>query len=243
MPEDRQENETVLSLAHMNWLKHRLMRTTQVAFRRDPFFSELQKQGIKTWAGISEFLAKKAEDESTLRTEVLTTARALGKAATEVSKWLTSSNPQMAEIQNDIKSIVKAFDEDRVRIYRKLYRDKPNASDKANAKFNDVAEIDPTALMEQAYRPDYLAKLVQIEASIDARIDKILRSLLISKSTRRSCSGCTEARQRLHLQIQKTRHQKQLLGKASGAMLRSSSFQSGHVLVSPYNMRRSKFIF
>ena len=178
MPKDRQENETVLSLAHMNWLKHRLMRTTQVAFRRDPFFSELQKQGIKTWAGMSEFLAKKAEDESTLRTEVLTTAKAWGKAATEVSKLLTSSNPQMAAIQKDIKNIVKAFAEDRVRIYRKLYRDKPNASDKTDAKFNDLAEIDPTALMDQAYRPDYLAKLVQIEASIDARIDKILRRLI-----------------------------------------------------------------
>ena len=178
MPKDRQENETVLSLAHMNWLKHRLMRTTQVAFRRDPFFSELQKQGIKTWAGMSEFLAKKAEDESTLRTEVLTTAKAWGNAATEVSKLLTSSNPQMAAIQKDIKNIVKAFAEDRVRIYRKLYRDKPNASDKTDAKFNDLAEIDPTALMDQAYRPDYLAKLVQIEASIDARIDKILRRLI-----------------------------------------------------------------
>ena len=45
LPIGRQEYETVLSLAHMNWLKHRLMRTTQIAFRRDPFLSELQKQG------------------------------------------------------------------------------------------------------------------------------------------------------------------------------------------------------
>ena len=47
LPIGRQEYETVLSLAHMNWLKHRLMRTTQIAFRSDPFLSELQKEGLK----------------------------------------------------------------------------------------------------------------------------------------------------------------------------------------------------
>jgi hypothetical protein len=179
LPKGRQEYETVLSLAHMNWMKHRLMRTTQLSFQRDPFLSELQKQGINTWTQVSEFLSKKAAEESTLRAEVLAMAKAWGTAAKDVSKLVTS-DPQMAPIKNQIEIIRKALSEDRIRIYKMLYRKKPDAPDvdKGNVKFREVFEMDPNTLIDQAYHPDYLAKLVQIEASIDARIDKILRRLL-----------------------------------------------------------------
>lgn len=187
LPQGRQENETVLSLAHMNWLKHRLMRTTQMTFLRDPLLSELRKQGIKTWAELSEFITKKATEEDTLRVAVLATVKTLEATLKDASKLLTSPNPQTADVHRQLEAFRKAFSEDRVRIYRKLYRDKPNAPDanKPGAKFSDLAEIDPTALMDQAYRPEYLAKLVQIESSIDARIDKILHRLMAMKEYKR----------------------------------------------------------
>ena len=59
-PQGRQEYETLLSLARLNWLKHRLMRSTQIAFRRDPFLAELEKAGAKTWADVSALIEKKA---------------------------------------------------------------------------------------------------------------------------------------------------------------------------------------
>jgi len=45
IPQGAQEHETVLPLARANWMKHRLMRSTGIATRRDPFFAEAKKPG------------------------------------------------------------------------------------------------------------------------------------------------------------------------------------------------------
>ena len=51
--------------------------------------------------------------------------------------------------------------------------------------FSDEYIQNPAMLIEQAYHPDYLEKLVRLEASIDARIDKILQRLMSLKEYKR----------------------------------------------------------
>ena len=51
--------------------------------------------------------------------------------------------------------------------------------------FSDAYSLNPSTLVEQAYHPDYLEKLVRLEASIDARIDKILQRLMTLKEYKR----------------------------------------------------------
>jgi len=191
LPFGRQEFETVLSLAHMNWLKHRLMRTTQIAFRRDPFLSELQKQGVKTWAEVSNFMEQKATEEDTLQTEVMATVKELKNAVQQASKLMNASNPQTLEIYRAIESVRDSFSKHNGPLYQKafdkLYRKKPNAPDpnEPGVTLSDVYDENPATLIEQAYHPDYLAKLVRLEASIDARIDKILQRLIAMKEYKR----------------------------------------------------------
>ena len=191
LPIGRQEYETVLSLAHMDWLKHRLMRTTQIAFRRDPLLSELQKQGVKTWAEVSNFMEQKATEEDTLQTEVMATVKELKNAVQQASKLMTASNPQTLEIYRSIETIHELYSKNSLPVYQKafdkLYRKKPNAPD-PNARgvnFSDVYDENSATLIAQAYHPDYLAKLVRLEASIDARIDKILHRLMAMKEYKR----------------------------------------------------------
>jgi hypothetical protein len=191
LPFGRQEFETVLSLAHMNWLKHRLMRTTQIAFRRDPFLSELQKQGVKTWAEVSNFIEQKATEEDTLQTEVMATVKELKNAVQQASKLMNASDPQTLDIYRAIESVRDSFSKHNGPLYQKafdkLYRKKPNAPDpnEPGVTFSDVYDENPATLIEQAYHPDYLAKLVRLEASIDARIDKILQRLIAMKEYKR----------------------------------------------------------
>ena len=191
LPFGRQEFETVLSLAHMNWLKHRLMRTTQIAFRRDPFLSELQKQGVKTWADVSNFMEQKATEEDTLQTEVMATVKELKNAVQQASKLMNASNPQTLEIYRTIETVHELYFKNCLPVYQKafdkLYRKKPNAPDpnQPGVKLSDVYDENPATLIEQAYHPDYLEKLVRLEASIDARIDKILHRLMAMKEYKR----------------------------------------------------------
>ena len=187
LPKGRQEYETVLSLAHMNWVKHRLMRTTQLAFRRDPFLSELQKQGVKTWEEVSKFIARKAAEEDAIKGEVLATVKILRSVLVDASK-LMATNPQSPEIKTKLDAVHKLFSQDRVRIYNKFYRKKPNAPElnDSGENFYDVYDKNqPTSLIEEAYHPDYLTKLVRLESSIDARIDKILHRLMAMKEYKR----------------------------------------------------------
>jgi hypothetical protein len=191
LPSGRQEFETVLSLAHMNWLKHRLMRTTQVAFRRDPFLSELQKQGVKTWAEVSNFMEQKATEEDTLQAEVMATLKDLKNALQQASKLMNASNPQTLEIYRTIETVHDLYFKGCLPVYQKVfdkvYRKKPNAPDRnqPGVTTSDVYDENPATLIAQAYHPDYLAKLVRLEASIDARIDKILHRLMAMKEYKR----------------------------------------------------------
>src|SRR5262245_6960124 len=63
LPRGRQEMETVLSLARLNFLKHRLMRSTQIAFRRDPFLAKLKEAGAKTWAEVSALMEQRSQTD------------------------------------------------------------------------------------------------------------------------------------------------------------------------------------
>jgi hypothetical protein len=171
----------------MNWVKHRLMRTTQLAFRRDPFLSELQKQGVKTWEEVSKFIARKAAEEDAIKGEVLATVKILRSVLVDASK-LMATNPQSPEIKTKLDAVHKLFSQDRVRIYNKFYRKKPNAPElnDSGENFYDVYDKNqPTSLIEEAYHPDYLTKLVRLESSIDARIDKILHRLMAMKEYKR----------------------------------------------------------
>ena len=66
-PEGRMEEETVLDLTRVRWLKHRVMRSSQMAVSSDPLVAELEASGVKTWSEAVDFLkAKAAADDGVM---------------------------------------------------------------------------------------------------------------------------------------------------------------------------------
>ncbi len=191
IPQGRQEYETVLALARLNWLKHRVMRSTQIAFRRDPFLVELDKAGAKTWGDVSTLMDQKATEEDTLMAEVRATVQELKAATKNASELMKASNPDIEKIRGDIQTVYDLFFK-QTSVYQKafdkVYQKRPGAPDymtEPGVTFSDAYIRNPATLIEQAYHPDYLEKLVRIEASIDARIDKILQRLMTLKEYKR----------------------------------------------------------
>jgi hypothetical protein len=190
LPHGRQEFETLLSLARLNWLKHRLMRSTQIAFRRDPLVAELEKSGAKTWSAVSQFMDEKAEADDDLMTEAKATLKELKDATKHASALMTASNPDTQKIYRAIETVNDLYSKTIMSVYQKvfdkLYRKKPDVDmNEPGVRFADAYSLNPSTLVEQAYHPDYLEKLVRLEASIDARIDKLLQRLMSLKEYKR----------------------------------------------------------
>lgn len=190
IPQGRQEYETVLSIARCNWLKHRLMRSTQIAFRRDPFLAELEKGGANTWEDVSRFMDEKATAEDGLMAEVKAALAELKTATKNASALMTASDPNTLDIYRAIEAVNDMFFRNHAKVYQKafdkVYRRNPGVDrNEPGVTFSEAYSQNPSTLIEQAYHPDYLEKLVRLEASIDARIDKLLQRLMTLKEYKR----------------------------------------------------------
>ena len=167
-PEGRMEEETVVTLARWNWLKHRVMRSTQMAFRKDPFVAALEQSGAKSWEDVVSYLQKKAIADDGVMDEAKKTLQVLKTATQNAADAMTAANPDTSAIYIDVKSLTKIFEKHVLPVYGKAFE--KGTSNKT---------------VEEAYLPDYLEKIVRLEASIDARIDKTLQRLVNLKEYKR----------------------------------------------------------
>lgn len=177
-PEGRTEEETVVTLARWNWLKHRMMRSTQMAFHKDPSVAELEKSGAKSWNAVVGYLKDKAAADDGVMVEAKKALEELNAATKKAADGMTAANPQTSEIYTDVQSIKKLFHTHVMDVYGKAFE--KNATNKA---------------VEEAYLPDYLEKIVRLEASIDARIDKTLQRLVTLKEYKRLAKPMTPLKQ------------------------------------------------
>ena len=194
VPEGRTEQETVLALARLHWLKHRLMRSTQMAFRQDPFVAELEKSGAKTWAEVESFLQQKAAADDGVMDEARKTLVELKTALQNASSLMTASDPNTIKIYSDVELIKKLFLENVVPVYGKVFG-KVHGKNFKNTDGNDLDDDLLITTVEKAYHPDYLEKIVRLEASIDARIDKNLHRLMSLKEYKRLINSTAASKQ------------------------------------------------
>src|ERR1700722_19547423 len=181
-PEGRTEEETVLALARLHWLKHRLVRSTQLAFQRDPFVAGLEKSGVKDWVDVANCLKKEAETEDGIMDTVKETMDELKVATKAASSIMTASSPDTVEIYNKVETVEFMFQK-MLPVYQQVY-DKGYGPKTRNENGNDLY-IDVKTTVEKAYHPDYLEKIIRLEASIDTRIDKTLSRLVNTKTCKR----------------------------------------------------------
>jgi hypothetical protein len=181
-PHGRQEIETVLSLARLNFLKHRLMRSTQIVFRSDPLAVKAKEAGATSWRDIAEAMQEQAKNQEAFEQDIRSASQALAKAWHIVCDSMTASDKDRREINDTVKQMHMDF----TPLYKKLLeRLKQKNPDIDNPK-HPKAYIDrPRTLAEQAYHPEYLEKVLKLEASIDTRIDKTLHRLVTLQEYRR----------------------------------------------------------
>ena len=181
-PVGRQEMETVLSLARLNFLKHRLMRSTQIVFRSDPLAVEVKQAGATSWRDIAELMRKHAADQVGFEQDIRSASQALATAWHIVCQSMTAQDKDSREINDTVKQMYMDYKP----LYDKLRdRLKEKNPDVTNPKHPKAYIDKPRTLAEQAYHPEYLEKVMKLEASIDTRIDKLLTRLVNLQEYRR----------------------------------------------------------
>ncbi|MFZ0846879.1 MAG: hypothetical protein WAM62_13900 [Pseudolabrys sp.] len=181
-PTGRTEEETVLALARLHWLKHRLMRSTHLAFHRDPFVAELEKSGAKSWTDVANSLKKEGLIEDDLMDEVRETLEALRAATKLASSQMTASDQASQDTFTKVETVEHLFQK-MMPVYGKLY-DRCYGR-KTRTERGDDLYLDVKTTVEKAYHPDYLEKIIRLDASIDTRIDKTLSRLVSIKEYKR----------------------------------------------------------
>ena len=187
-PDGRTEEETVLALARLHWLKHRLMRSTQLAFHRDPFVAELENSGAKNWADVASCLKKEAKVEDDLMDSVRQTLDDLKAATKQAGSIMTASDRNSQDIYRKVEGVEIMF-EKLLPVYQKIY-DKCYGPKTRNEKGGDLY-VDVKTTVEKAYHPDYLEKIIRLDASIDTRIDKTLSRIMSIKEYKRVAQATT----------------------------------------------------
>jgi hypothetical protein len=168
-PQGATEEETVLSLCRYMWLKRRVMRSAQFAARKDPFVVELEKAGAKNWDDVESFLQKKAAADDGVIAKVHSTLDQLKTAAEEASSLMTVKDKDTQTIYQSVMNVKSLFEKTVVPVYGEVYKKRPDTN-------NPV---------EDSYHPDFLEKIVRLDASLDARIDKMLNRLVSTKEFKR----------------------------------------------------------
>lgn len=182
-PEGRSEQETVLSLARLHWLKHRLMRATRLASLKDPFIAELDEAGVKNWDDVERLIREKSTTDSSVIDLAKKSFEDLSAALNAARAMMTKANPDTWEITKNVgdlhdlffKFVVPHFDKAREQYLgpgSKLTGPDKNADPKTTA-------------VHSSYHPDYLEKIIRLDASIDARIGKTLARLTSIKEYKR----------------------------------------------------------
>ena len=180
-PSGRQEEETVLSIARCNLLKHRLMRAQRMVFRRNALVAELEKSGVKSWAEVENFAYQKGTAASDIMSEVKKTLQDLQAATQSASAIMKATDTDTHKIFREVEGMQQMFNQ-LMPVYQRVY-DEGNASS---------AEASTPNAIDHAYHPDHLEKLVKLEASIDARIDKLLQRLMTLKEYKRLARESTK---------------------------------------------------
>jgi hypothetical protein len=170
-PHGRTEEEAVLDLAVLHWQKHPLWRMQQAAVLKDPFTKDILETRCKSWPGIRKRLRSAAHDQRTL----------LGRVEAQHAKMAS----QVRRLQKELE---KASDEEAI----KVTEQKLDALHRAIA--NHVLPLlqklahGPGAeqAFDAAYATESMEKMLHLQASLDARIAKVLVRLVGLKEFKRT---------------------------------------------------------
>jgi hypothetical protein len=170
-PQGRMEEDTVLDLAIARWRKYRLEKSKRAAALKDPFFIELMESKAKSWSGVRKYLREQEEAGKTVTGRLRNTVLKLIETAEEEAEQLKAKGINKEEVEHIEQKVVGTLNV---------------IAEHAVPLLHDI-EAGPSAAktFELAYLPDYLDKILNYEAKLDARIDKLLGRLANLKEYKR----------------------------------------------------------
>jgi len=173
LPQGRAQEETVLDLANALWTKHTLWRMRRAALLKDPFTADIVGTERKSWSGIGKELRAQAMN-----------ARSFQNLSKTVFTDLSSA------VQSVQREILQASDRDEIKKLEERLAAFIRLLDQAAPFFQHMMQA-PNAekTFENAYLPESLQKMVQLEAQLDARIAKILARLVGLQEYKRTTAG------------------------------------------------------
>ena len=174
VPNGRAENEAVLDLAIAHWRKHTLWRMQQSAVLKDPFTRDIAQTDSESWRGIRKQLRAQARSAGSLQSIAEDTLSNVQSQLQRVWREIehTSDREEIKRLEDEMGTCIRLLSDHAVP-FLQLVTQAPNA-EKA---FDNV------------YAPQSMAKLVQLEAALDARIAKILARLVGLKEFKRTPAG------------------------------------------------------
>jgi hypothetical protein len=119
--------------------------------------------------------------------EVKETLQNLQAATRSVSAIMKATDTDTHKIFRKVEGMEQMF-EKLMPVYQRVYDENPKKL-AGNASSGDASTPNP---IDHAYHPDHMEKLVRLEASIDARIDKLLQRLMTLKEYKRLARESTK---------------------------------------------------
>jgi hypothetical protein len=188
-PEGPSQEQAVFSLARLHWLKHRLVRSTQIAVRRDPLVVELEASGVKTWEAAESYLKSKANADDNVMKLAKEALQELKTAVQNASQMMTAEDKDSQEIYRKIETIQSMYQKHNMTIYKQAFDMVLQPHPDSTGEPDKFIKNTNRHLVEQVYHPEYLEKFVRLEALIDARIDKMMQRIMTLKEYQRFITG------------------------------------------------------
>jgi hypothetical protein len=170
-PSGPSEEECVLDLVLLYWRKRTLWRLQTATVLSDRFTEEIAATGKKSWTGIRQSLREKAREEHTLLQTMETT---VAEAVSDMSRLVRklARDPQSGDLSPALSAGLELFKKNVLPLLDEV-RALPNAQ----------------GAFDKNYLPDALEKIVRLETSIDARINKVTARLVALKEFKRTPAG------------------------------------------------------
>ena len=176
-PVGRAEEQTVLDLAFLYWRKETLRRLWKSEVLRDKFTDEIVQTDARSWSEVNKRLRASARRERNL----------LGTLESAVTKGLS-------EVQRVGMKIAEKGQSDTKELLLQLEVSMKVVVDTLLPVLNAERQApNPEQAFENSHSPDRLEKIMRLEASLDAQINKVLARLVGLKEFKRTPAGARPA--------------------------------------------------
>ena len=162
------EDDIVFDIAVLHWKKRRVNRLLQLGFLQTRLAAELEKSGKRSASGIHSFFKKQRIKEGREKAEYTTAVVKLSEAVTSLAGNVNSKKTSsLGKLGANVRSVVADIE-------------KLRPSIEAGAK-----SVDEAKKIDGAYSLDTIGSACELEARLDALIEKAIQRLIIIREFQR----------------------------------------------------------